>query len=130
MQAQVFAFSRTTSFTQRFAGRPSTSIGSRTVSFDLMSPGSIVEKANTWLGRGTALQDSQERFKIHFLLGEPKQPGTRKAFEHAQHLLKKIPGHPQMVRENQLVEFAEEVAAGIFEHDESEAVVREEPPRQ
>jgi len=51
----------------------------------------IVEKANTWFGRGMALQDSPDKFKIHFLLGEPKQPGTGKAFEHAQHLLRKIP---------------------------------------
>jgi hypothetical protein len=99
------------------------------VSFDLMNPGSIVEKANTWLGRGMALQDSPEKFKIHFLLGEPKQPGTGKAFEHAQHLLRKIPGHPHLVRENQMTEFAEEVAEKISQHeDESAAVVREEPP--
>lgn len=101
------------------------------VSFDLMNPGSIVEKANTWLGRGTALQDSAEKFKIHFLLGEPKLPGNKKAFEHAQHLLKKIPGHPQLVRENQLAEFAEEVAEEITRHeDEPTAVVREEPPKE
>lgn len=101
------------------------------VSFDLMNPGSIVEKANTWLGRGTALQDSPERFKIHFLLGEPKLPGNQKAFEHAQHLLKKIPGHPQLVRENRLAEFAEEVAEEISRHEhEPESVVREDPPQQ
>lgn len=101
------------------------------VSFDLMNPSSIVEKANTWLGRGTALQDSAEKFKIHFLLGEPKLPANKKAFEHAQHLLKKIPGHPQLVRENQFAEFAEGVAAEISRHeDEPEAVVREEPPEE
>jgi len=88
------------------------------VSFDLMSTGSIVEKANTWLGRGMALQDSQEKFKIHFLLGEPRQPGTAKAFEHARHLLGKIPGNPQLVRENRLAEFAEEVAEKISGHDQ------------
>jgi len=101
------------------------------VSFDLMNPGSIVEKANTWLGRGTALQDSVEKFKIHFLLGEPKQPGTRTAFEHAQHLLRKIPGHPQLVRENQLTEFAERVAEEISRHEaQPDAVIREEPPEE
>ena len=101
------------------------------VSFDLMNPGSIVEKANTWLGRGTALQDSPEKFKIHFLLGEPKQPANKKAFEHAQHLLKKIPGHPQLVRENQLAEFAEEVAEEISRHeDEPHAAVREDSPEE
>jgi hypothetical protein len=96
------------------------------VSFDLLNPGSIVEKANTWLGRGIALQDSSERFKLHFLLGEPRQPGTAKAFEHAQHLLGKIPGRPQLVREDQLAEFADEIAEKIAQH-EPETVVREEP---
>ena len=101
------------------------------VSFDLMNPGSIVEKANTWLGRGMALQDSPDKFKIHFLLGEPKQPGTGKAFEHAQHLLRKIPGQPQLVRENRLVAFAEEVAESISQHEhEHDTVVREEPPEE
>jgi len=88
------------------------------VSFDLMNAGSIVEKANTWLGRGTALNDSPEKFKIHFLLGEPKQPGTSKAFEHARHLLNKIPGKPELVREGQLAEFAEGVAEKIARHDQ------------
>src|SRR4051812_27244778 len=43
------------------------------VSFDLVDPNSIREKANRWLGRGVALNDARERFKIHFLLGEPRQ---------------------------------------------------------
>ncbi|HWQ90491.1 MAG TPA: DUF3037 domain-containing protein, partial [Clostridia bacterium] len=69
------------------------------VSFDLIDPGSIVEKANRWLGRGVALSDTQERFKIHFLLGEPRQPGTEKAFENARHLLEKIPAQKELVSE-------------------------------
>ena len=51
------------------------------------------------------------------------------AFEHAQHLLRKIPGHPQLVRENQMTEFAEEVAEKISQH-ENGVVVREEPPKE
>ena len=46
------------------------------VSFDPADPGSIVEKANRWLGRGMAIHDFPERFKIHFLLAEPKREGT------------------------------------------------------
>lgn len=86
------------------------------VSFDLMDPGSIVEKANRWLGRGVALHDSKERFKIHFLLGEPKQPGTEKAFESAKHLLAKIPGQKELVGENEVDAFADSVAADIISH--------------
>jgi hypothetical protein len=87
------------------------------VSFDLMDPNSIVEKANKWLGRGVALQDANEQFKLYFLLGEPKQAGTRKAFEHAQHLLQKIPGQKKLVRENELDEFTDRVAEEIAGHD-------------
>lgn len=86
------------------------------VSFDLVNPSSIVEKANTWLGRGTALNDSPEEFKIYFLLGEPKAPETRKAFENARHLLEKIPGKKKLIRESELEAFADEVAHEISEH--------------
>jgi Protein of unknown function (DUF3037) len=100
------------------------------VSFDLIDPGSIVEKATKWLGRGHALQASSEKFKIHFLLGEPKQPNTSKAFAHAQRLLRDIPGHPELVPENELTEFAEEVADKIARHEPAETVVREDPPAE
>ena len=86
------------------------------VSFDLVDPNSIVEKANKWLGRGHALRDANEQFKLYFLLGEPKQAATRKAFEHAQHLLKKIPGKMELVRESELEEFTEKVAEDISRH--------------
>jgi len=87
------------------------------VSFDLMNPKSIIEKANTWLGRGVALRDSDERFKLYLLLGEPTQPDTRKAFEHAQHLLEKIPGEKKLIREKEIDAFTEKVAADIEQHD-------------
>jgi len=87
------------------------------VSFDLVDPNSILEKANRWLGRGHALHDASEQFKIYFLLGEPKEPATRKAFQHAQHLLQKIPGQTKLVRENELDEFTDKVATEIAQHD-------------
>lgn len=89
------------------------------VSFDLVDPNSIVEKANKWLGRGHALQDSEEQFKLYFLLGEPKHPGARKAFEHAQHLLQRIPGQKKLVREGELDAFTSHVAEEIAEHDKA-----------
>jgi hypothetical protein len=86
------------------------------ISFDLMDPGSIVEKANRWLGRGVALNESSEKFTIHFLLGEPKQPGTEKAFKSAQHLLEKIPAKIELIKESELESFAESVAIDIANH--------------
>lgn len=87
------------------------------VSFDLVEPNSILEKANRWLGRGHALHDANEKFKIYFLLGEPKQAAAKKAFQHAQHLLEKIPGQKKLVRESELDDFTEKVAEEIAHHD-------------
>jgi hypothetical protein len=99
------------------------------VSFDLVDPGSIREKANKWLGRGVALHDAREKFKIHFLLGEPRHDETKKAFENAIHLLGKIPGNKELVREKELEHFAEHVAKEIGSHDLPEIVLRNKPKR-
>jgi len=95
------------------------------VSFDLVDPNSIREKANRWLGRGVALNDARERFKIHFILGEPHQRETKEAFENALHLLQKIPGQKELVRENEMEHFAEHVAEEIVSHDVAEMALRE-----
>ncbi|MEO8352871.1 MAG: DUF3037 domain-containing protein [Chthoniobacteraceae bacterium] len=99
------------------------------VSFDLVDPDSIVEKGVRWFGRGSALHESNEPFKIHFLLGEPKNRNTRDAFVHAQRLLEKIPGETELIRENDVESFADSVAEDIARH-ETNAVVREEPPKE
>lgn len=97
------------------------------VSFDLVDPGSIREKANKWLGRGVALHESPERFKIHFLLGEPRQAETKAAFENAIHLLNKIPGQKALVRESELEHFAQRVAEEIASHESSTLVLKDKP---
>lgn len=97
------------------------------VSFDLVDPNSIREKANRWLGRGVALNDARERFKIHFLLGEPQQPGPKDAFENALHLLQKIPGQKELVREAEIDLFAEHVAEEIVKYDAAEMTLRDKP---
>ena len=100
------------------------------VSFDLVDPGSIREKANKWLGRGVALHDAKEKFKIHFLLGEPRQDETKKAFENAVHLLSKIPGQKELVREKEMESFAAHVAEEIGSHEASEMVLRDKLRRK
>jgi hypothetical protein len=97
------------------------------VSFDLVDPNSIREKANRWLGRGVALNDAKERFKIHFLLGEPRQAGTKEAFENALHLLQKIPGQKELVLENEVENFARHVVGQIVRHDPGEMMLRDKP---
>jgi hypothetical protein len=76
-----------------------------------------------------ALHDAQERepFKIHFLLGEPQQADTKAAFQNALHLLQKIPGQKQFVRESEMEHFAEHVTKEIVHHDADEMVLRDKP---
>jgi len=97
------------------------------VSFDLLDPNSIREKAVRWYGRSAALRESPERFKIYFLLGEPRQPGTQGAFENALHLLTKMPGDKQLVREGDIQEVAGHVAEEIASHAAEEMVLRDRP---
>ena len=100
------------------------------VSFDLVDPGSIREKANKWLGRGVALHEAREKFKIHFLLGEPRQEDTKKAFQNAIHLLSKIPGHKELVREDELGHFAEHLAEEIGSHELSNLVLHDKAKKK
>lgn len=98
------------------------------VSFDLVDPGSIREKANKWLGRGVALHEAREPFKIHFLLGEPRKDDTKAAFDNAIHLLNKIPGHKELVREHELEQFTDHVLSELASHAEADMALREKPP--
>jgi hypothetical protein len=101
------------------------------VSFDLLTPESIREKAVRWFGRGAALQEgATEKFKIHFLIGEPRQPGTEGAFENALHLLRKMPGQKQLVRENEIEEVASDVAQEIATHSTDEIVLKDRPRKK
>jgi hypothetical protein len=86
------------------------------VSFDLIDGGSMLDKANRWVGRATSLADSSESFKIHVLLGEPQDPRLRGTFVKAQNILNKMPGHKEFVRESEADEFAEEVSREIKTH--------------
>jgi Protein of unknown function (DUF3037) len=86
------------------------------VSLDLTDGGSIVEKANRWVGRGTSLNDSSERFSIHLLLGEPQDPALKNVFLRAENILRKMPGKVELVRESEAEAFAEEFEKAVREH--------------
>ncbi|MGH9327995.1 MAG: DUF3037 domain-containing protein [Terriglobia bacterium] len=86
------------------------------VSFDLMESTSIVDKANTWLGRITSLAASPERFKPYLLLGEPHEEKLRGPFVKAQNILHKMPCKPVFIREADAEAFAKELKAQIGKH--------------
>lgn len=114
-----------------------------TVSFDLMQPQSIKDKAHNWLGRMTSIQNAPEQFCVYYLVGEPQQEGSRKAFDQALNVLHKTPVAHEIVREHEAESFAATMADKIAAHDEEvkqlvvtqpwshEALsLREEPPVQ
>jgi Protein of unknown function (DUF3037) len=87
------------------------------VSFDLLLPDSIREKAHRWLGQISSLRDSTERFKIYMLLGEPQDSKLKSAFIKAQNILNKIPGEKEFVHESESAAFARHFAAQIKKHE-------------
>jgi hypothetical protein len=86
------------------------------VSFDLLQASSILEKANRWVGRATTLMDSTEKFKLHILLGEPRDTALRPTFEKARNILDKIPAAKEVVAESEAEDLAEKLARDISKH--------------
>ncbi len=80
------------------------------VSFDLVEAGSVIEKANAWLGRGVNLGESDERFKVYLLLGQPREQRLLNSFIKAKNILHKMPCDHELVTEDEASEFAELVA--------------------
>jgi hypothetical protein len=87
------------------------------VSFDMVDGGSILEKANRWLGRATSLNDSSEPFKIHLLLGEPQDSRLQGVFIKAQNILRKMPGQYELIPETEAEAFAEEFEREVQQHE-------------
>ena len=87
------------------------------VSFDMVDGGSMLEKANRWVGRATSLNDSSESFKIHMLLGEPNDERLQSTFIKAQNILNKMPGQKEFIAERDAEAFAEELEREVKAHD-------------
>jgi len=90
---------------------------SEALSFDLVSSGSILEKANQWLGRAVNLSESQEDFKLYLLLGKPRQEKLLPSFIQAQNILHKMPCKHEFVSEDEATKFADQVKDEIDQHD-------------
>jgi hypothetical protein len=87
------------------------------VSFDLMQTKSIKDKAHNWLGRITSVKETEEDFRVYFLVGEPQLDTSRRAFEQALNVLHKAPVAHDIIRENEAEHFAAEMAEKIAAHD-------------
>jgi hypothetical protein len=74
------------------------------LSLDLLTPESIEEKAERWLGRGTLLMEAKAPPRIHFLVGKPRIASNIEAFEGACEVLRIVP-EAVVIDEDQADEF-------------------------
>lgn len=87
------------------------------ISFDLMQAKNIRDKAHNWLGRITSVKETEEDFRVYFLVGEPQLDTSRRAFEQALNVLHKAPIAHDIIRENEAEHFAADMAEKIAAHD-------------
>lgn len=86
------------------------------ISFDLVEPDSLVDKANRWLGRATNLRDAKEEFTLHVLLGEPQLDKLKQSFAKALNILHKMPVKHEFVREAEAGAFSLTLADEMVKH--------------
>jgi hypothetical protein len=86
------------------------------VSFDYSDGSYLLEKANTWLGRGVTLFEGAEEFNLHLIVGKPRDPALQASFEKALNILDKMPLPHEIVREEEAVKLVEEIEKDLASH--------------
>ena len=84
------------------------------LSFDLIEPSDIVQKAVDWGGLVRQLRKTDAEFEINLLLGRPVDRSKWAAFEQAQSVLQEdVQGRKRLVLEERASEFARDVETEI-----------------
>jgi hypothetical protein len=86
------------------------------VSFDLASADSIRDKAHRWLGQLTSVAQSDEAFKLYFLVGRPSQAELLPAFESALSILGKVHVEREVFDEGQAGALSDKLANEVRAH--------------
>lgn len=86
------------------------------VSLDLVEAESILDKANRWLGRATNLKDSNEKFRLYMLVGEPRIEKLKPVYIKALNILHKMPVETDFVKEHEAAKFSQELAGEMAKH--------------
>ena len=86
------------------------------VSFDLVDPDSIRGKAHRWVGQITSLQRTPEKFKVYFLIGEPRSVEAQSHFGQALRILQNSPGTVAIYTEAQAEQLSQDLALEVREH--------------
>jgi len=91
------------------------------VSFDLVDPQRVHDKAVHWVGQAKILEGANDPFKLYMLIGEPSHKSVLKHFDRALKILGTMPGHKEIYREADAEELSEHIAKDLRDHDESTA---------
>ncbi len=83
------------------------------LTFDLLKPSDIVEKAIHWNGLLRQLRKADSEFVIYLLLGKPSDDSRLKAFDQACHTLAEDEGQKELVAEEEAASFAAAVEKDI-----------------
>jgi hypothetical protein len=81
-----------------------------------MDRGSILEKANKWVGRTNSLESSPEEFQIHLLPGEPEDSQLQSTFVKAQNILNDA-RKQEFIHENEAEAFAVEFEREVRQYE-------------
>jgi len=87
------------------------------VSFDLVEPNSLLEKANRWVGRSASLAESPDPFRLHLLIGVPQDRRLEPTFQKAHNILRRMSGSPELVLEGDAEAFAADLEREIGLHE-------------
>lgn len=87
------------------------------VSFDLIEGRSILDKAVGWAGKIYNLTDAGQDFKVHFLVGKPKNNSLFKYFDKAINILSDINCDHDIIEEEKAESFADNLAKEISKHE-------------
>jgi hypothetical protein len=87
------------------------------VSFDLVDPTRVHDKAVHWVGQAQILEGATDPFKLYMLVGEPRHTRIRKHFDRALKILGTMPGEKEIYREAEAEKLSEHIAKDLREHD-------------
>lgn len=86
------------------------------LSFDLLTPDGIQEKAARWVGHMVGLKSASEEFQPYFIIGEPTEGTLRPAYDRAIEFIGSAPLSPRIITEKAFDTFADELADEINAH--------------
>lgn len=89
------------------------------LSFDLVQPRSITDKASRWIGHARSLAQSDALGTIYMLLGAPKEAALVDAYQKAIVRIKQETDNVEVVEEKDASAFSERFATIIKEHEHS-----------